>query len=56
MENGLIWASLLQAEANARAVQTELVANIATNYYRLLALDDQLLITQQSLKKTGRLL
>lgn len=43
-------ASLLQAEASARAVQTELVASIATNYYRLLALDDQLLITQQSLK------
>ncbi|MBB5634524.1 NodT family efflux transporter outer membrane factor (OMF) lipoprotein [Pedobacter cryoconitis] len=43
-------ASLLQAEASARAVQTELVANIATNYYRLLALDDQLVITRQSLK------
>jgi multidrug efflux system outer membrane protein len=43
-------ASLLQAEANARAVQTELVANIATNYYRLLALDEQLQITQQSVK------
>lgn len=43
-------ASLLQAEANARAVQTELVAGIANSYYRLLALDDQLLITQQSLK------
>ena len=43
-------ASLLQAEANGRAVQTELVASIATSYYRLLALDDQLLITQQSLK------
>lgn len=43
-------ASLLQAEANARAVQTELVANIATSYYRLLALDEQLLITQQSVK------
>lgn len=43
-------ASLLQAEANGRAVQTELVASIATSYYRLLALDEQLLITQQSLK------
>ncbi|QNK61581.1 efflux transporter outer membrane subunit [Pedobacter sp. PAMC26386] len=43
-------ASLLQAEANARAVQTAVVANIATNYYRLLALDDQLLLTQQSVK------
>ena len=43
-------ASLLQAEASAKAVQTTLVSNIATNYYRLLALDEQLVITRESLK------
>jgi multidrug efflux system outer membrane protein len=43
-------ASLLQSEANARAVQTSLVADIANNYYNLMALDEQLLITEQSVK------
>jgi efflux transporter, outer membrane factor (OMF) lipoprotein, NodT family len=43
-------ASMLQATANARVVQTSLVANIAANYYTLLSLDQQLLITQQSVK------
>ena len=41
-------ASLLQATANAQAVQTALVADIANNYYNLLALDQQLKITQQT--------
>lgn len=43
-------ASLLQAKANARAVQTSLVASIATNYYSLQALDKQLKITRESVK------
>jgi outer membrane protein, multidrug efflux system len=41
-------ASLLQTEAAARAVQTNLVATIANYYYLLLALDQQLAITQQT--------
>lgn len=41
-------AALLQATANARAVQTGLIASIATNYYNLMALDQQLTITQQT--------
>jgi multidrug efflux system outer membrane protein len=41
-------ASLLQSEAYRRAVQTQLVADIATNYYSLLAYDAQLKITQQT--------
>lgn len=41
-------AALLQATANARAVQTGLIASIATNYYNLTALDQQLKITQQT--------
>lgn len=41
-------ANLLQSEAGGRAVQTELVANIANYYYVLLALDKQLAITQQT--------
>jgi multidrug efflux system outer membrane protein len=43
-------ASLLQSAANARAVQTSLVADIAGNYYNLMALDQQLSITEQSVK------
>ncbi|HRO47514.1 TolC family protein [Agriterribacter sp.] len=42
------FASLLQTEAAARAVQTRLVADIATYYYLLMALDQQLAITQQT--------
>lgn len=41
-------ANLLQTTAGSRAVQTELVASIASYYYALLALDQQLLITQQT--------
>ncbi|WP_207536512.1 efflux transporter outer membrane subunit [Desertivirga arenae] len=44
------YANLLQSEAGARAVQTGLVANIANYYYTLLALDQQLLITQQTVQ------
>ena len=39
-------AALLQSEAAARAVQTDLVGNIANYYYSLLALDRELAITQ----------
>jgi NodT family efflux transporter outer membrane factor (OMF) lipoprotein len=41
-------AALLQATANAQAVQTGLIANIANNYYFLMALDQKLQITQQT--------
>ena len=41
-------ASLLQTEAAAKAVQTGLIAAIANFYYTLLALDQQLIITQQT--------
>jgi multidrug efflux system outer membrane protein len=43
-------ASLLQSTTNARAVQTTLIADIANNYYNLMALDQQLAITEQSVK------
>lgn len=42
-------AALLQSEAAVRTVQTRLVASIASLYYQLLALDQQLLITQQTM-------
>ncbi len=41
-------ASLLQTDAARRAVQTQLVADIANYYYLLLALDQQLAITYQT--------
>ncbi|MEO8764128.1 MAG: efflux transporter outer membrane subunit [Ginsengibacter sp.] len=41
-------ASLLQSEAYRRAVQTQLVADIAANYYALLAYDAQLQVTQRT--------
>ena len=44
------YASLLQTDAAKRAVQTQLIANIANNYYNLLALDKQLSITEQTIK------
>jgi NodT family efflux transporter outer membrane factor (OMF) lipoprotein len=43
-------ASLLQSEAYRRAVLTQLIADIATNYYSLLALDAELNITQKTLE------
>jgi multidrug efflux system outer membrane protein len=43
-------ASYFQSDAAKRAVQTQLIADIANNYYNLLALDRQLEITQQTLK------
>ena len=43
-------ASVLQSEAYRRVVQTQLIADIADNYYSLLALDAQLEITRQTVK------
>lgn len=43
-------ASYFQSDAAKRAIQTQLIADIANNYYNLLALDRQLEITQQTLK------
>lgn len=44
------FATLLQSEASKRAVQTKLIADIANDYYSLLAYDQQLAITQQTVK------
>jgi len=44
------YATLLQSDATKRAVQTQLIANIANTYYSLLALDKQLAITLQTIK------
>ncbi|WP_316811097.1 efflux transporter outer membrane subunit [Pedobacter heparinus] len=44
------YASLLQSDAAKRAVQTQLIANIANGYYNLLALDKQLAITDQTIR------
>jgi NodT family efflux transporter outer membrane factor (OMF) lipoprotein len=43
-------AAFLQSEAYRRAVQTQLIANIATNYFALLAYDEQLRITKQTVE------
>jgi multidrug efflux system outer membrane protein len=43
-------ANYLGTDAAKRAVQTQLIADIANNYYTLLALDQQLAITQNTLK------
>ncbi|MCD8740840.1 efflux transporter outer membrane subunit [Mucilaginibacter roseus] len=43
-------ANFFASDAGKRAVQTQLIANIANNYYSLLALDKQLAITEQTLK------
>lgn len=44
------YANLLQTDAAKRAVQTQLIANIANAYYNLLALDKQLKITLETIK------
>jgi len=41
-------ASYLQSVAAHQAVKTELIANLASLYYQLLALDEQLMITKQT--------
>ncbi|WP_324673514.1 efflux transporter outer membrane subunit [Hymenobacter sp. GOD-10R] len=43
-------ASVLQSEAYRRVVQTQLIADIADNYFYLLALDAQLEITRQTVQ------
>ncbi len=43
-------AAFLQSEAYRRAVLTQLIANIASNYYALLAYDEQLKITRQTVE------
>jgi multidrug efflux system outer membrane protein len=43
-------ANLLESDASKRAVQTQLIADIANNYYALLAYDKQLEFTQQALE------
>ncbi len=43
-------AQLLESDAYRRVVQTQLVADIATDYYSLLALDKQLQITTQTVE------
>lgn len=43
-------ASLLQSEAYRLVVQTQLVADIATDYYSLLAYDEQLQLTQKTVE------
>ncbi|MCK7554825.1 TolC family protein [Chitinophaga sedimenti] len=43
-------ALFLASDAYRRTVQTQLIANIANNYYTLLALDQQLKITQQTVE------
>jgi len=43
-------ASLLQSDAYKRAVQTQLVSDIATNYYLLMSYDEQLRITEKTVE------
>lgn len=43
-------ASFLQNDAAKRAVQTQLIADIANTYYNLIALDEQLRITEETLE------
>jgi multidrug efflux system outer membrane protein len=44
------YATLLASDAYRRAVLTQLIADIANNYYTLMAYDKQLAITEQTLK------
>jgi NodT family efflux transporter outer membrane factor (OMF) lipoprotein len=44
------YANLLASDAGKKAVQTQLIASIATAYYSLTGLDQQLLTTQQTVK------
>ncbi|WP_443937576.1 efflux transporter outer membrane subunit [Pedobacter sp. MW01-1-1] len=44
------YATLLQSDAAKRAIQTQLIATIANSYYNLLALDQQLTITEQTIE------
>jgi NodT family efflux transporter outer membrane factor (OMF) lipoprotein len=44
------YANMLQTDAAKKAIQTQLIADIADNYYSLLALDKELEITNATLK------
>lgn len=44
-------AALLQSEAYRDAVQTQLIANMADYYYRLLSLDAQTAVTEQAVER-----
>lgn len=44
-------AALLQSEAYRDAVQTQLIANVADYYYRLLSLDAQVAVTEQAVER-----
>ena len=44
-------AALLQSEAYRDAVQTQLIANVAVYYYRLLSLDAQMTVTKQAVER-----
>ena len=44
------YANLLASDAGQKAVQTRLIANIASTYYSLIGLDAKLVITKQTLK------
>jgi len=44
------FAALLQTEAAAKAIQTNLIASIANYYYQLLAMDQQLQITEKTVE------
>jgi multidrug efflux system outer membrane protein len=44
------YASLLASDAGRKAVQTRLISNIVTTYYGLLALDEQLKITRETVR------
>jgi len=44
------FANLLQSDAAKRVIQTQLIADIANGYYNLLALDQELAITKQTLE------
>lgn len=49
------YANYLGTDAGRKAVQTSLIANIATAYYNLLALDSQLAITKETVKTNADL-
>ncbi|MGD9931814.1 MAG: efflux transporter outer membrane subunit [Mangrovibacterium sp.] len=44
------YANLLASDAGRKAVETRLIANIASTYYNLMALDAKLAITRQTVK------
>ncbi|QAA82410.1 efflux transporter outer membrane subunit [Aequorivita sp. H23M31] len=47
-------ASYLQTVAAHQAVKSRLVANIASTYYQLLALDEQIRVTEETIKTRGK--